>query len=164
MTITWRQIINVHICHTNQSLWYQHTEAETKWPPFRRQHFQVHFLEWTLLNFKWTFTEICSLWSNWQLLNVNHKLIYKQDQWQQDNITAIIQLHWDDISKSYYNLLNFQNNTSCHHSDVILGMMASQITSLTIVYSTVYSGTDPRHWPLCGEFTGDRWIPCTNGQ
>ena len=22
----------------------------------------------------------------------------------------------------------------------------------------------PRHWPLCGEFPGDRWIPCTNGQ
>ena len=22
----------------------------------------------------------------------------------------------------------------------------------------------PRHWPLCGEFTGDRWIPHTNGQ
>ena len=22
----------------------------------------------------------------------------------------------------------------------------------------------PRHWPLCGEFTGDRWIPRTNGQ
>ena len=22
----------------------------------------------------------------------------------------------------------------------------------------------PRHWPLRGEFTGDRWIPCTNGQ
>ena len=38
---------------------------------------------------------------------------------------------------------------------------ASQITGLT----TVYSGTDqrkskaPRHWPLWGEFTGDRWIP-----
>ena len=27
-----------------------------------------------------------------------------------------------------------------HHSDVIMGAMASQITSLTIVYSTVYSG------------------------
>ena len=34
--------------------------------------------------------------------------------------------------------------------------MASRITSLTIVYSTVYSGADhkenikaPRHWPLC---------------
>ena len=22
----------------------------------------------------------------------------------------------------------------------------------------------PRHWPLCGEFTEDRWIPRTNGQ
>ena len=22
----------------------------------------------------------------------------------------------------------------------------------------------PRHWPLCGEFTGDRSIPRTNGQ
>ena len=22
----------------------------------------------------------------------------------------------------------------------------------------------PRHWLLCGEFTGDRWIPHTNGQ
>ena len=22
----------------------------------------------------------------------------------------------------------------------------------------------PRHWPLCGEFTGDQWIPHTNGQ
>ena len=22
----------------------------------------------------------------------------------------------------------------------------------------------PRHWPLCGEFTGDQWIPCTNDQ
>ena len=46
-----------------------------------------------------------------------------------------------------------------------MSTMASQITSLTIVCSTVYSGTDqrkyqaPRHWPLCGEFTGDRCIP-----
>ena len=44
------------------------------------------------------------------------------------------------------------------------------VSSLTIVYSTVYSGADqknikaPRHWALCGEFPGDRWIPRTNGQ
>ena len=31
-----------------------------------------------------------------------------------------------------------------HDSDVIMGVMASQITSLTIVYSTVYSGADQR--------------------
>ena len=37
--------------------------------------------------------------------------------------------------------------------------MASEITSLTVVYSTVYSDADeknikaPRHWPLYGDFT-----------
>ena len=57
---------------------------------------------------------------------------------------------------------------NAHSGDVIMGAIAAQITSLTIVYSTVYSDADqrkaPRHWPLCGEFTGDRWIPRTNGQ
>ena len=33
---------------------------------------------------------------------------------------------------------------SFHHNDVIMGSMASQITSLAIVYSAVYSGTDQR--------------------
>ena len=31
-----------------------------------------------------------------------------------------------------------------HYSDVIMGAMASQITSLMIIYSTIYSGTDQR--------------------
>ena len=31
-----------------------------------------------------------------------------------------------------------------HYNDVIMGAIASQITSLTIVYSTVYSGADQR--------------------
>ena len=31
-----------------------------------------------------------------------------------------------------------------HYNHVIMGVMASQITSLTIVYSTVYSGADQR--------------------
>ena len=53
--------------------------------------------------------------------------------------------------------------------------MASQITSLTIVYSTVSrlftqrfiqaqikeNLKAPRHCPMCGKFTGDRWIPRT---
>ena len=52
-----------------------------------------------------------------------------------------------------------------HYNDVIMGPMASQLTSLTIVYSTVYSGADhksikaPRHWPLWGEFTGTGEFP-----
>ena len=45
--------------------------------------------------------------------------------------------------------------------------IASQITSLTIVYSIVIETQlkenikAPRHWPLCGEITGDRLIPRT---
>ena len=35
-------------------------------------------------------------------------------------------------------------NTNSHYSDVTMGMMASQITSFTIVYSTVFSGADQR--------------------
>ena len=60
--------------------------------------------------------------------------------------------------------------TGNHYSEVIMRAMASQITSLTIVHSAVYHAQikenikAPRHWPLCGKFTGDRWIPRTNGQ
>ena len=57
-----------------------------------------------------------------------------------------------------------------HYNDVIMGAMASLITGLTTVYSTVYSDADQRKHqssaPLAfvGGFTRDRWIPRTNGQ
>ena len=44
---------------------------------------------------------------------------------------------WNTMS--CYNLLNFSPK-----NDAIMGVMASQITSLTIVYSTVYLGADQR--------------------
>ena len=51
-----------------------------------------------------------------------------------------------------------------------MGAMASQITSLTIftqpfIQALIKENIKvPRHWPLCGEFTDDRWIPCKNGK
>ena len=46
-----------------------------------------------------------------------------------------------------------------------MGAMASQITSLTIIYLTVNSGAGKKkdikamsHWPLWGEFTSDAEI------
>ena len=52
-----------------------------------------------------------------------------------------------------------------------MSAIASQITSLTIVYSAIYSGADQRKHQsstsmafVCVEFTGDRWIPRTKGQ
>ena len=38
--------------------WY--IEAETKRTPFHR-HFQMHFLEWKCMNFKWDFIDLFSL-------------------------------------------------------------------------------------------------------
>ena len=38
----------------------------------------------------------------------------------------------------------FLTITLSHYSDIIMNAMTSQITSLTIVYSTVYSGADQR--------------------
>ena len=35
-------------------------------------------------------------------------------------------------------------SNAIHYTDVIMGTIASQITSLTIVYSTVYSNADQR--------------------
>ena len=65
----------------------------------------------------------------------------------------------------------FTDTSPQHYGDVKMGAMASQITSITIVYSAIYSGANqrkkikaPRDWPLCGKFTSDRWIPRTNGQ
>ena len=39
----------------------------TKWLPFHRPHFQLHFLEWKVLYFDSNFTGVCSKGSNWKL-------------------------------------------------------------------------------------------------
>ena len=66
---------------------------------------------------------------------------------------------------------NFNHAGNVHNSDVIMSAMASQITGVLIVCLNVCSVADQRkhqssgcHWPLLGEFTGDRWIHHTKGQ
>ena len=57
-----------------------------------------------------------------------------------------------------------------HYIDVIMTTMASQITSLTVVYSTVYSDADQRKHQSFASLAfvwgihRDRWIPHTKGQ
>ena len=51
-----------------------------------------------------------------------------------------------------------------HYSDIIMDTMASQITSLAIVYSTGYSGADQRKHQSSAWLAGERWIPRTKGQ
>ena len=45
-----------------------------------------------------------------------------------------------------------------HYSDVIIRAMASRITSLTIVYSTVHSGADQRKHQSSASLAFVRWI------
>ena len=49
-----------------------------------------------------------------------------------------------EVSFSKMHLICHLQNRLPHYSDIIMSTMASQITSVTIVYSTVYSGTDQR--------------------
>ena len=68
---------------------------------------------------------------------------------------------WNHVNSSFLQGQNLQNDWISlqllallwHYSDVIMSVVASQITSFTIVYSTVYSGIKenikaPPHWPL----------------
>ena len=64
----------------------------------------------------------------------------------------------------------FIHNMILQYDDVIMGAIVSQITSLTIVYSTVYLGADQRKHQssaslafVRGIHRGQR-IPRTNGQ
>ena len=51
-----------------------------------------------------------------------------------------------------------------HYNEVIMGVIASQITSLTIVYSTVYSDADQRKHQSSASLAFVWLIPRTNGQ
>ena len=57
-----------------------------------------------------------------------------------------------------------------HYADVITTTIASQITNLTVVYSTVYSDADQRKHQSSASLAfvwgihRDRWIPRTKGQ
>ena len=65
---------------------------------------------------------------------------------------------------------NITDSSQVHYDDVTMSLMASQITSLTIVYSTVYSGADQRKLQSSASLAivrgihRDRWIPRTKGQ
>ena len=65
---------------------------------------------------------------------------------------------------------NVSTSKLYHYIDVIMTTMASQITSLAVVYSTVYSDADQRKHQSSASLAflwgihRDRWIPRTKGQ
>ena len=50
--------------------------------------------------------------------------------------------HHTAFISTWQQLTSIDHPKWCHYCDVVMGVLASQITSLTIVYSTVYSGVN----------------------
>ena len=75
-------------------------------------------------------------WLNLELL------IYTLYSWIQNSCEYFADSFWM-LSKQPAN-----TGIRIHYNDVIIGTMACQITSLTIVYSTVYSGADKKKLKL----------------
>ena len=77
-------------------------------------------------------------------------------------------------SSPKYHRLSSRNKerprSTYHYNDVIMGAIASQITSLTVVYSTIYSDADQRKHQSFASLAfvwgihRDRWIPRTKVQ
>ena len=84
-------------------------------------------------------------------INVHGQSVFKavdpavdwRSSWKMDHIVASM---WPDKLQNWYIVHDVTKHISFismfHYDDVIMSSMASQITSLTIIYSTVYSGTD----------------------
>ena len=74
------------------------------------------------------------------------------------------------VSRTYIILLPVLKIPYVHYDDVIMTTIASQITSLTSVYSTVYSDADQRKHQSSASLAfvwgihRDRWIPRTKDQ
>ena len=75
---------------------------------------------------------ICNEW--YKIHPHSPRLLFGLPYWGLNKMVAILQA-------IFWNAFSWQK---IHYDDVIMGAMASQITSLTNVYSTVYSGADQR--------------------
>ena len=55
-------------CCVTDHIWYDSLIhwRQDECPPVRSRYFEIHFVKWKLLNFRWYFIEMCSLGFNWQ--------------------------------------------------------------------------------------------------
>ena len=74
---------------------------------------------------------------------------------------------WTRVAEGRWNIIDMFIFLGPHNTDAIMSAMASEITSLTIVYSSIYSGADQRKHQSSAslafvrEFTGDHKWPVT---
>ena len=94
---------------------------------------------------------LIKIWQKWQLSS-EHVSVHSS---KPNMLHSMIIVRW---------------NAFAHYSDVIMSAMASQLTGVSIVYSTVCYGADKGKYQSSAslafvrELTGGRWIPHTKGQ
>ena len=93
----------------------------------------------------WNLFFMCAWINSW--VNIGHAGYLRRHRIHYDVIVMTIA-----TSKSISHVLGHPNDemnfalktATFHYSDVTMGVIASQVTSLTIIYSTVYSDADQR--------------------
>ena len=88
------------------------------------------------------------------------------DYWDHICDTRLLELH--EIHKDLNNhgcviqALQWRHNL---HNGVSDHQAGSRLFTQALIQAQIKENINtPRHLPLCGEFTGDRWIPRTKGQ
>ena len=90
----------------------QHAEAETKWPSFRRHHFQTtYFPDWKCVGFDWICTESCSQGSYYQQViggpdNYLVPTIHNLTRWRSRSLTftCVTRLQWVNVYQGFNSL------------------------------------------------------------
>ena len=84
----------------------------------------------------------------------------KHPYWMNHQVDKILGTHFHNLNHMHGSLQWRLNELGGH-----LKSPASRLFTQPFIQVQIKENMKaPRHWPLCGEFTGDRGIPCTKGQ
>ena len=72
--------------------------------------------------------------------------------------------HWSRNQRAFPGLPMTLITLTSYWARWRLKWRATRLFTQPFIQAQIKNITAPRHWPLCGEFTGDRWIPRTNGR
>ena len=105
------EFFSIHIqVHLNFDIKSNSSPPRTRWPPFRRRHVQMRFLEWKYANFKWNFIEICSLGSNGQYAICQH--------WFRQWLGAVLEWKYANFKWNFIEICSLGSNGQyaiCQH-------------------------------------------------
>ena len=136
------------------------TATKTNCCHFVNDIFKSILMNENVLNF--VFSGVCSWVSNLQYISIRSSNGLAPNRRQTIIWTNDTLVHWLHICVCR------SGHLEIFYNDVIMGAIASQITSLTIVYSIVYSDAEQRKHQSSASLAFvrgiDRWIPRTNDQ